>query len=73
MSSERGFFTTKQGKQYPTITLYREGKAAKFPVTLGVSKCKLVLAHLEDIKAFVASDPQPKQGVAPADDSIVVA
>ena len=73
MSSERGFYTNKEGKKYPTITLTGEGKAAKFPLTLGLAKCKLILAHLKDIQAFVTSDPKPEQGEVPADDSIVVA
>lgn len=67
MASKIGAYTTKEGKVYPTITLTGSGpKGDKFPLTMGLGKCKLVLEHLEDIRQFVQSAPRPTQGARPA-------
>ena len=50
MPSKDGSFE-KDGKTYQTITLFNEGE--RYGFTFGVSKAKLVLANIEDIKAFV--------------------
>lgn len=72
MAATIGAYINKQGKSFPTIKITGNGpKADKFPLTMGLSKCKLVLAHLEEIRAFVESDPEPTQGVASSDEVIV--
>ena len=38
-------------KGHPTISL---DAGSKYPFTFGLAKAKLILAHLEEIKAFVA-------------------
>lgn len=43
----------KDGKKFPTLELRREGSKNEFGFTFGVSKAKLILAHIEDIKDFV--------------------
>lgn len=66
MPTEIGVYTTKDGKQYPTIKITGTGaKSDKFPLTMGLGKCKLVLENLEAIRAFVASAPKPTQGAKP--------
>ena len=40
-------------KGNPMIVI-KQGPEDKFPFQFGVKKAKLVLAHIEDIKAFVA-------------------
>ena len=76
MAATIGSYTNKQGKSFPTITLKAAGaKADQFGLTMGLSKCRLVLAHFEDIRKFVANAPKPTQGAVPAggsDDDIVV-
>ena len=51
MSVEIGTFE-KDGKKYPTIQL-KNGDESKFGFTFGLSKAKLILDHLEDIRQFV--------------------
>ena len=64
MPATIGTYTNKDGKSYPVLIL--KGERDKFGLTMGLGKCRLVLANLEDIRKFVASDLRPKQGPAPA-------
>lgn len=55
MSSKIGVFTTKKGKTFPVIQLLRQDREVdKFPLTLGLKKCRLILDNLEDIRKFVS-------------------
>lgn len=42
----------KNGKVFPTIQLMND-ESDKFPFSFGVSKARLILKHVEEIKKFV--------------------
>lgn len=47
-------YKNKGGRMFPTIKIVSDGpKAAAFPFSMGITKCKLVLAHLSEIRNFV--------------------
>ena len=52
MVAERGDFNGK-----PVITLKR-GEGDKYPFSFGLSKARLILENLEEIKKFVAEHEQ---------------
>ena len=54
MSAEIGEFKGK-----PTITL---GAETKYPFSFGAAKARMILDHIEDIRAFVGTAPAPKSG-----------
>ena len=53
MSKESSF------KGHPTICLDAD---SKYPFSFGLGKAKLILAHIEQIKAFVAKHDRPSGG-----------
>lgn len=60
--------TTKIGtyKGAPTISLFVPGTITeKFPLTFGVSKAKLILDHIREIRAFVEQNETSKNGPQP--------
>jgi hypothetical protein len=50
--------TVKLGeyKGHPTISLSKEGDD-EHPFTFGLSKAKLIIANMEDIKKFIEDNP----------------
>ena len=58
MSVKVGAFE-KNGKIYPTIEL-KEGDGDAFGFTFGMSKAKLVLRHVEEIRQFVREHERPQ-------------
>lgn len=46
-------------KKNPVIKLTKDEKA-KYPFTFGLTKAKLILDHIEDIKKFVADNDKDK-------------
>jgi hypothetical protein len=55
MTAERSEFKGK-----PTLVLKRS-EDEKFPFTFGLSKAKMILDHLEDIKKFVEENDKTPQ------------
>jgi len=53
-------FKAKNGKTYDVLVL-RDKEDSKFPFSFGLSKAKLILAHIEDIKQFVSEYDQPEE------------
>lgn len=45
-------------KGKPTLSILRK-EGDKFPFTFGISKAKLIVEHIEDIKDFVDSTNEP--------------
>lgn len=45
-------------KGHKILSLKRD-VTARFPFSFGVSKAKLILEHIEEIKLFVAQNPEP--------------
>lgn len=46
----------KSGKRHPVIVLKRT-EDDKFPFTMGLMKCKMVIEAIEEIKQFVVDNP----------------
>ena len=59
MSAEIGSFK-QDGKVYPTITLRKDGEKVegrnKFGFSFGLSKARLIVQHIEEIKRFVETE-----------------
>jgi hypothetical protein len=51
MSVKIGSFA-RDGKEFPTIEL-KNGNESKFGFTFGVSKARLILDHVDEIRKFV--------------------
>ena len=49
-----------KGQKFPMLVLKKSEKDTWKPFQFGVSKAKLILEHIEDIKAFVAEHEKPK-------------
>lgn len=59
MSDEKKEVTIGEYKGSPTISLPTGNP--KFPFTFGLTKAKLILTYLEDIKKFVEENDKPKE------------
>lgn len=57
MSAQAGTFE-KDGKKFATLEL-AENETGKYRFSFGVSKARLIVAHIEDIKKFVAAHAHP--------------
>lgn len=66
------FLGSYQGK--PTIELYEDrgdGKPDRFPMVMGLAKAKKALAHLEELRLFVASEGKTISSDLTAAESVV--
>lgn len=53
------------------LLVLRKGDDDKFPLQFGLTKAKLVLEHLDDVRKFVAMETKGQSANAPADKAAV--